>query len=573
MLVLAGIIALNMMIFAWFNSRKYHEVESDVAYLKDFLEQSETKSIDFRSNHLHYEEIIKIGSYIEHLIVKRNNDAAILTSQYDMITATACELEESNASLEEEIQNHSKTIDMLNISEKYFSSVVEALPDVIFLLDRQGYFLNVFSGEKDWLLFEEEEIIGKSLFELFPPYISQNSIEKIKDTLDTNSLQIFEYYLEISSITNYFEVRFVAFYENTVLAIIRDVTTLKQSQLTTEYLCYHDQLTGAYNRRYFDEAIVKLDKEDCMQVSIAILDVNGLKLTNDAFGHKLGDELLVNVTRILQEHTNNEKDFIARIGGDEFAIICPNTNSVEMKKKVEKIYKHINKDNEKYPVMSVSIGWATKSDADLTVSEIFTRAEESMYEKKLTESQSMRNQTVQVIMKTLNEKNTREKIHSERVSTIAKKIGQAMELDYNAVKELETAGLLHDIGKIAISDDILNKSGGLTEEEYAQIKKHPESSYQILKTIDVYAAIADDVLSHHERWDGRGYPRGLKGKEIPLSARIITLADSYEAMTSDRSYRDAMAKEQALEEIKNGSGSQFDPEIVNVFVEKVYEDV
>lgn len=193
-----------------------------------------------------------------------------------------------------------------------------------------------------------------------------------------------------------------------------------------------------------------------------------------------------------------------------------------------------------------------------------------MYKKKLIESQSMRNKTIQEIVKTLNTKNEREKIHSDRVSAICVKIGKVMKLDLEALKELEVAGLLHDIGKIAISDDVLNKPGKLTEFEYDEIKKHPEIGYQILKSVDAYSSLAEYVLSHHERQDGNGYPRGLTGNNIPLIAKIITLADAVEAMTSDRPYRKALSEEEIISELRAHSGTQFDPELVEIYIRDVW---
>ena len=340
-------------------------------------------------------------------------------------------------------------------------------------------------------------------------------------------------------------------------------------QLTNEYLSYHDQLTGVYNRRYFEEALIQFDCEEYLPIAIAMADVNGLKLTNDAFGHQTGDRLLHLVTDILCRNCPPQ-GFVSRIGGDEFVIICPNTSQLEMAEMSSNIYKSVSNEKKTHPILSLSIGWEIKTTADQTMTAIFNKAEEQMYRKKLTESQSSRNQTVQAIMKTLNEKNAREKIHSERVSTISRLIGEAMNLDYGTVKEIETAGLLHDIGKITIDEGILNKERRLTEDEYNRVKKHSESSYQILKSINAYAGLAEDVLSHHERWDGNGYPRRLKGEEISLIARIICVADAYEAMTADRAYRKAMAKEDALLELKKFAGTQFDEKIVSVFEEKVF---
>ena len=177
----------------------------------------------------------------------------------------------------------------------------------------------------------------------------------------------------------------------------------------------------------------------------------------------------------------------------------------------------------------------------------------------------MRNQTIKVIMHTLHEANLREKIHSERVSKLSRIIGEAMELEDEVLKELEITGLMHDIGKIAINNNILNKPGKLTEMEYEEIRRHPEISYHILKSADVYTRLAEYVLSHHERWDGNGYPRGLSGEDIPLVARIITVADAYEAMTANRPYKKPLSHEQAVEELKRCSGTQFDPEIVDAY--------
>ena len=171
--------------------------------------------------------------------------------------------------------------------------------------------------------------------------------------------------------------------------------------------------------------------------------------------------------------------------------------------------------------------------------------------------------------KTLNERNERERIHSENVSKISRKIGIALHLNQEFLREIEMAGLLHDIGKIAVDNNVLNKSGKLTNAEYEIIKRHPEIGYHILKSADSYSNISDYVLAHHECWDGTGYPRGIKGEEIPLASRIIAIADAYEAMVSKQTYRKKMSREKALNELRVCAGTQFDPDIVRVFCENV----
>lgn len=347
--------------------------------------------------------------------------------------------------------------------------------------------------------------------------------------------------------------------------VFRDCTDKKQAQAEISYLSYHDQLTGLYNRYFFEKALKRLDAKRYWPLSLAMLDVNGLKLTNDAFGHQTGDKLLQIVAETIK-NICREDDIISRIGGDEFVLLLPKTSYVETEAIIKRIYRGLEQTSLNDIVISVSVGWETK-DSNEDIMEVFARAEESMYRKKLIESQSMRNKTIQVILKTLNETNPRERIHSENVSKISRIIGEALNLNQEFLHEIEMAGLLHDIGKIAIDNNVLNKPGELTDAEYEMVKRHPETGYHILKSADLYTSISDYVLAHHERWDGTGYPRGLKGKEIPLAARIITIADAYEAMTARRTYRETINKDAAFSELRRCAGTQFDPDIVRVFCE------
>jgi len=346
-----------------------------------------------------------------------------------------------------------------------------------------------------------------------------------------------------------------------VVVVFRDCTEKKEKQEKIEFLSYHDQLTGLYNRHFFEAELKRLDTDRNLPFAIAMIDVNGLKLTNDAFGHEAGDQLLQRVAQVLKTECRTD-DIISRVGGDEFVVLLPKTSHWEAELIMKRIYDSIDRQKLDNIIVSVSIGWDTKEKPDQDIKEVFAKAEDFMYRKKITESQSMRNQTIKVIMQSLLETNSQERIHSERVGAISRKIGEAMELDKEYLKELELAGLMHDIGKVTVSKSILEKPSSLTMEEFDEIKKHPEVSYHILKSADVYTRLAEHVLSHHERWDGTGYPRGLSGQEIPLASRIIAVAEAYEAMTGDRTYRDISTHEQAMEELKRCSGTQFDPEII-----------
>ncbi|HAS74240.1 MAG TPA: hypothetical protein DCS67_08870, partial [Clostridiales bacterium UBA8960] len=424
-------------------------------------------------------------------------------------------------------------------SEKRNRAIVDVHPDLIFVCDQTGVILDVQSSRFEKVsLFGLQSYIGKTIKDALPVEIATLAYEAIENALNQSGIQSFEFSYNQQNVSTFFETRMVKTSGKNVLAIVRNVTEQKQNQMLIEKLSYRDQLTGLYNRRFYEEELQRLDTRRNLPMSLVLLDVNGLKLTNDAFGHQTGDELLRRVSSIVA-HCCRTDDIISRIGGDEFVILLPSTSSEDAEIVVDRIYQSIDQESMDTIKLSVSIGYATKTDQDQMMSEIFTLAEDNMYRKKLHESQSMRHQTVKTIIHTLNEKSSREKIHSDEVSRISKIIGHAMGLSSEKMKELEVASLLHDIGKISISDAILNKNSALSEGETIEIRRHSECGYQILKSVDIYSSLSEIVLHHHERWDGEGYPYGLKGEAIPLLSRIITVADAYEAMVSSRPYRSA----------------------------------
>ncbi len=350
--------------------------------------------------------------------------------------------------------------------------------------------------------------------------------------------------------------------------VFRDVSERREKQRRIEYLSYHDQLTGVYNRRYFQEVLQRLDTVENLPLSLLYIDVNGLKTINDAFGHQTGDRFIQRISDVFVKQCRPD-DIIARTGGDEFAILLPKTNMAGAEKIADKIQRKVMLIKVMDIEISVSIGWDTKSTPGQDTYEVIRRAEDVMYRKKIFSSTTKRNGIIQSIMNALLVKNPREEAHSKRVSNICAELGKAYLLKDDEIKELKVSGALHDIGKIAIDDMVLNKEGRLSESERAQIQKHPETGYRLLGTSIEFTGIAEYILAHHERWDGAGYPRGLKGDDIPWRARIIAIADSYDAMTSDRPYRKALSKEDAIEELLKNAGSQFDPDIVQIFIKKV----
>jgi HD-GYP domain-containing protein (c-di-GMP phosphodiesterase class II) len=203
------------------------------------------------------------------------------------------------------------------------------------------------------------------------------------------------------------------------------------------------------------------------------------------------------------------------------------------------------------------------------IDHIIIDADNQMYREKLKFGKTMRNETIETVLRNINFKYDREQIHTERVSQYCEAIAVEMGLSEKEVSDIKIAGSLHDIGKIMIPPELLNKPGKLTDEEYAIVKRHPETGYQILKSVDEYVSLAKYLLYHHERWDGKGYPEGLSGDAIPLQARIIAVADAYEAMTASRPYQKSKTTDEAKAELRRCAGTQFDPEVVRVFLQKV----
>ena len=347
-----------------------------------------------------------------------------------------------------------------------------------------------------------------------------------------------------------------------------DITKRKQSEDAILYLSYHDQLTGLYNRRFYEEELKRLDTERNFPISLVMADVNGLKLTNDAFGHMAGDKLLQDVATILK-HECRSDEIAARIGGDEFMLLLPRTGEAEAEAIVQRIQKEIGRKKNDSMILSVSFGWATKEDVTTDIAAVYIQAEDQMYRHKLSESTSMKRETLKLITKSLYEKNRTEKLHCERVSELCKNIGRALQLSPEDISELGLFGVVHDIGKIGIAEKILSKTGNLETAEWIEIQRHPEIGYQILRSVNEFSHLADFVLAHHERMDEKGYPRGLQGKEIPLQSRILSIAEAFDAMSSDSGYKGRLSEEAAVTELVKNAGTQFDANLVQVFVEKV----
>ena len=343
-----------------------------------------------------------------------------------------------------------------------------------------------------------------------------------------------------------------------------DNTLKKMHEQQIEYYSSHDSLTGLLNRSYFEALLQRLDNKSSLPLSVIMGDLNGLKLMNDIFGHDAGDELLIKTAEVLKQVCRAE-DLIARLGGDEFVILLPRTPNKDAQIIMDRIRSSLKRERVKAILCSMSLGCETKMTPLQSFDLTLKAAENEMYKEKTLNRSQVNVDMINAVIMTLYQRNPREELHSANVSELCKMIGEELGLTAPEVSQLRSAGFLHDIGKIGVDPEILQKQEPYNEEEEQLYRQHPVVGYRILNLFDHTLNLADSVYSSHERWDGKGFPRGLKGSEIPLMARIIAVAGVYDTILRGW-LGDPLPKTEALRQLEKEAGTRLDPEIVRVFV-------
>lgn len=356
-----------------------------------------------------------------------------------------------------------------------------------------------------------------------------------------------------------------------VVVIFIDGTEKRLKQDELLYLSSYDKLTGLLNRQTFYAKLHELDLPQNCPMVLMLLDINGLKLINEAYGHATGDSLLNEIAIILQRPWHKAQ-MVGRVDGDEFAIFFPNATEEVARKVSTEIQEILAEHSFLGYALSISIGYAKKEYVQTTISELHKKAEDDLLRNKFVENQGARLKMVDLLLQSLFKKSEREMSHSKRVGSLARRFGLFLGFSKEEQDALHTAGVMHDIGKIAISTRTLNKERKLSSEEWKEMQRHPEIGFNILSSVNRYAPIAEQVLCHHERWDGKGYPNMIAGEQIPLYSRILNLCDSFDAMTSLRPYRDRVSASEALEEIMRCSATQFDPTLAAKFISMIREE-
>jgi diguanylate cyclase (GGDEF)-like protein/putative nucleotidyltransferase with HDIG domain len=349
-----------------------------------------------------------------------------------------------------------------------------------------------------------------------------------------------------------------------------------------------DPLTGLYNHRALHQELEREVSRACRQgltLTVAVIDIDDFKMINDTYGHPTGDQVIRQVSDVLRSHCRSE-DTLGRHGGDEFMLLLPGTSSDDAVRVIEKLRAAmrgsplLTDDGLRIPIR-LSVGTASYPEDGATLNELVAQSDAHLYESKrrggdaitrrveaspLEELASGGFGMLDSLVTAVDNKDRYTRRHSEEVTRYAVLIADRMGLSDESQRVLRAAGLLHDVGKIGVPDALLRKPAHLTESEREIVRHHATLGALMIQGLPDESEIRRAVATHHERWDGRGYPAGLSGETIPILGRILAVADVFSAMTSDRPYRKALDEDEALTEIERSAGTQLDPGVVQAFL-------
>ena len=452
-----------------------------------------------------------------------------------------------------------------------FQDLLNQLADMIFTLDADGNIGYVNPACSQVTGYSEKELLQMNVFYLIDNVYQETFRNKLFNHLAGKIFPPYEIIITAQNgekITLEFNVaRSKTAASPQLIIVARDIRDKVSMRNKLRYLSEHDALSGLYNRSYFEQEIKRLELEEIVPLSIIICDVNGLKLINDTMGHAQGDRIISIMGSILQEISIPEY-VTARIGGDEFAVIMPRVDEIKVgttKTRIQNMINQINKNDEGI-YLSVAIGSFTRSSVEQPLDIVVRNADNAMYRAKLFEQMSARNNILRTLESTLSVRDHMTEEHAERMKEMAMGFGRIMDVSGEDLEILALLAVTHDIGKIGVPDEVLFKNGPLNDYEWEIMRSHSEIGYRIAIESKVLAGVADYILHHHEHWDGNGYPYQLKGHDIPLVCRILSIIDAYDAMINNRPYRSALSPTEAIGELLNDRGRKFQPILVDKFI-------
>jgi diguanylate cyclase (GGDEF)-like protein/PAS domain S-box-containing protein len=490
----------------------------------------------------------------EHVWVEVNLKRAIIGHR-NCILAVVRNIEERKA---KEIELHKM--------QSNNQALMNAIPDILFRIKRNGTFIDYKAGNEKVYL-PPDQFLGKNVAAILPPDLAEKVMISIEKAIISGQLQLFEYEMFIDNQRQSYEARIVPSVADEIVAIIRNVTERKEMEERLTYLSLHDSMTGLYNRAYFEEEMQRIENTRGLAVGIIVCDIDGLKLINDNLGHSIGDDVIRTAADVLRRSFRHG-DLVARIGGDEFAVIIHSNLNYLFEEACQRIEMITGEYNASCPtaLLSLSTGFAISEKVPIDMHALFIEADNQMYQGKIQRHKSTRRSIAQGMMDSLEARNIIIEGHTKRLQAMIFGLANALGLPDQSKPNLQLLARFYDIGKVGIPDSILLKPGKLSTEEFEMMKRHCEIGNRIAANVPDLEPIANWILEHHEWCNGKGYPLGTKSEDIPIECRILAIADAYDAMTSDRPYRDVLRKENAIVELRKCAGTQFDSNLVEIFI-------
>lgn len=540
---------------------------------------------------------------MRHLFYRGSTDRQLMLKEFSELVTGSLELHQITTSLVTSIEKavHAKEVHLLlkNTNKYYLQASSRIQPDSNVLFETSHPIVHWFQKGKPLLLKThiDNHVVFKGLWDTEKNLLRWLNTELVAPIRYAGSLIGFVILSERRDATPYSveETEFLGTIINNAAAIIENAKTMQlmQKQSIT------DELTKFHNHRHFQEIANRWIRERrYARFGLAIIDIDQFKIYNDLYGHASGDVALRRIAEIIRDSTT-DRDLLVRFGGEEFVVLYPDLDPDQVWRNADAIRNNVEREfllsDDIREFLTVTIGIANYDINGHTLEDLITKADRAVLQGK----QSGRNKTVlyrEDADYPMADKEVRENIrdafvasiyalaatidakdhytygHSNNVAVLSEALARHMGFDEKQIETVRTAGLLHDIGKVGIPEQVLSKPGFLTDQEYEIMKGHVVQSINIIKHIPNLIDTIPIVISHHERFDGAGYPRGIAGENIPILGRILCIADSFDAMTTDRPYRKGLSLEQALYELKKNAGKQFDPILVERFIELATQD-